>query len=160
MSRLMSSLVTLSNCQKSIFQVQGSLRVGPTLAVEAEPGRADLARPSPCPAQPVIFQVTGPRPTRFVRFRSHTPSARPGQRDSSLTGCLPGLAREILRIFFALAPLCVSSSSMLRGRKVLVSPRPAVSLRQPLAVHKRHTKQSLTYPYTGLQITVGAAWVT
>ena len=40
MSRFMSPLVTFSNCQKSIFQVQGSLRVGPTLAVGAEPGRA------------------------------------------------------------------------------------------------------------------------
>ena len=99
MSRFMSPLMMLSNCQISIFQVQGSLRVRPNFAGGAEPGRADLARPRPCPAQPVMFQVTGPRPTRFVRFRSHTPSARPGPRDSSLTSCPPGLAREILRIF-------------------------------------------------------------
>ena len=73
--------------------------MGPTLGGGVEPGRAYCAWPSPRPAQRVIFQITGPDPTRSVRFQSHAPSAGPGPRYSYLEGRLPGLAREIFRIF-------------------------------------------------------------
>ena len=73
--------------------------MGPTLRWgRAGPSRRRLARPAPGPAGD-IFKITGPSPTRSVGFRSHATSARPGQRASNLTGRLPGLAREILRIF-------------------------------------------------------------
>ena len=75
------------------------MRVGPTLGGGVEPGRADGAWPSPRPAQRVIFSITGPSPTKAVRFQSHATSARPRQRISNLTGRLPGMAREILRLF-------------------------------------------------------------
>ena len=64
----------------------------------AGPSRRGLAQPAPGPAGDV-FKITGPSPTRSVRFQSHATSARPRQRVSNLTGRLPGLAREILRIF-------------------------------------------------------------
>ena len=87
-----------------IFQIQRFLRVGPTLGGGVEPGRADGAWPSQRPAQPApgpagdIFKITGPSPTRSVRFQSYATSARLGQRVSNLTGRLPGLACEIRRI--------------------------------------------------------------
>ena len=111
-----------------IFLTQRFLRVGPTLGGGVEPGRADGAWPSPRPAHWDIFKITGPSPTRSVRFQSHATSARPCQRASNLTGRLPGLAREVLRIFSLFLRLCVSSSSRSRGSNVLVSPGPAASL--------------------------------
>ena len=105
MSRFMSRFVIFSNSMNPIFQIQRFLRVGPTLGGGVEPGRADGAWPCPCLAQPApgpagdIFKITSPSPTRSVRFQSHATSARPRQRVSNLTGRLPGLAREILRMF-------------------------------------------------------------
>ena len=64
----------------------------------AGPSRRRLAQPAPGPTGD-IFKITGPSPTRSVGFQSHATSARPGQRVSNLTGRLPGLVREILRIF-------------------------------------------------------------
>ena len=100
MSRFMSRFVTFSNSKKSnIFKSNdfcgwaNSRRWG-----RAGPSRRRLAQPAPGPAGD-IFKITGPSPTRSVRFQSHATSARFGQRVSNLTGRLPGLAREILRIF-------------------------------------------------------------
>ena len=104
------------------------MRVGPTLGGGVEPGRADRAWPSPRPAQRTIFSNHGPKPDKSVTFQSHATSVRPGRRVSNLTGCLPGLAGEILRNIFAVSSCCVSSSSRFRGKNVLVSPRPAASL--------------------------------
>ena len=53
-----------------IFQIQRFLRVGPTLGGGVEPGRADVAWPSPRPAQRVIFSKS------LVK-------ARPGLGDSN-----------------------------------------------------------------------------
>ena len=89
--------------------------------------RRRLAQPTPGPVGD-IFKITGPSPTKCVRFQSHATLARPGQRVSNLTGRLPGLAREIVRIFniFALSSCCVPSR--FRGSNVLVTSRPAASL--------------------------------
>ena len=64
----------------------------------AGPSPRRLAQPAPGPAGD-IFKITGPSPTRYVRFQSHATWARPRQRVSNLTGHLPGLVRKILRIF-------------------------------------------------------------
>ena len=94
------------------------------------PSRAGPTAPGPARVRPhrVIFSNHGPSPTWAVRFQSHATSARPGQRVSNLTGRLPGLAREIVRIFniFALSSCCVPSR--FRGSNVLVTSRPAASL--------------------------------
>ena len=126
-------------------------RAGPTA-----PGPA-RARPSPRPAKPVIFSITGPRPTWSVRFQSYATSARPGQRVSNLTGHLPGLAREILRIF----------SPFLRA----VSPRgfeeatcslagaPRLLWEVARCLQPAYEAES-AMPLYGPSDTVGAAWVT
>ena len=93
----------------------------------AGPSRRRLAQPVPGPAGD-IFKITGPSPTRCVRFQSHATSARPRQRVSNLSGRLPGLAREIFRIFSLVLCTAVSSSSRFRGSNALVSPSPAASL--------------------------------
>ena len=99
-SRFMSRLVLFSNCRNSnIFNptvfAGGSNSRG---WGRAGPSRRHLAQSAPGPAGD-IFKITGPSPTRSVRFQSHATSARPGQRVFNLTGHLPGLAREILRLF-------------------------------------------------------------
>ena len=104
MSRFMSHFVIYGQIVKNpIFKSNGFCgwgqlsQVGPSRAGPTAPGPTapgpTRARPSPC-------QITGPRPTWSVRFQSRRTLARPGQRVSELTGGgLPGLAREILRIF-------------------------------------------------------------
>ena len=61
--------------------------------------RRRLAQPAPGPAGDILQKITGPSPTRSVRFQSHATSARSGQRVSNLTGRRLGLAHEILKIF-------------------------------------------------------------
>ena len=72
------------------------------------------AKPAPGP-EGDTFIPTGPSPTRPVRFQSHATSARPRQRVSNLTGGLPGLARDILRIFSLLlragSPRCFEAAT-------------------------------------------------
>ena len=63
----------------------------------AGPSPRRLAQPAPGPAGD-IFKITGPSPTRYVRSQFHATWARPRQRVCNLTGRLPGLVREILRI--------------------------------------------------------------
>ena len=100
MSRFMSRFVILSNSKKSnisnptVFAGGANSRRGG----RAGPSRRRLAQPAPGPAGD-IFKITGPSPVRSVRFQSHATSARPRLRVCNLTGRLPGLAREILRIF-------------------------------------------------------------
>ena len=114
----------------------------------SRPSRRRLAQPVPGPAGG-IFKITGPRPTRSVRFQSRATSARPGQRVSNLTGHLPGLPREILRIF-SLFSCCVSFSRF-RGSNVLVSPGPAASLGS-CSFSTIGIRSSLPCPYTGVRI--------
>ena len=91
----------------------------------------------------------GPIPTRSVRFQSHATSVRPRQRVSNLTGRLPGLAREIFRIFRrAVSPPprgfeAATTCSLARAPRLLW---------ESLALYNRRTKQSLPCPYTGLRI--------
>ena len=100
MSRFMSRFVIFSNSKKSNISNPTVFAGGANSRRwgRAGPSRRRLAQPAPGPAGD-IFKITGPSPTRSVRFQSHATSARPGQRVSNLTGRLPGLAREILRIF-------------------------------------------------------------
>lgn len=113
-------------------------------------------------AEPVThFQITDRSPTQPMMFQSPEPSVRPGRRDSNLTGRLPGLA-QILRMFcFALRLRCASSSSRVRGRNVLVSPRPAVALgsRLPSTTGVR-TRVSYMPLYTGLRVPLGCVGYT
>ena len=60
--------------------------------------RRRLAQPTPGPVGD-IFKITGPSPTRSLRFQPHATSVRPRQLVSNHTGRLPGPAREIFRIF-------------------------------------------------------------
>ena len=127
MSRFMSRFVIFSNSNKSNISNPTVFAGGANSRRwgRAGPSRRRLAQPAPGPAGD-IFKITGPSPTRSVRFQSHATSARSGQRVSNLTGRLPGLAREILRIFSLFLRAAVSSR--FRGSNVLVSPGPAASL--------------------------------
>ena len=82
----------------------------------AGPSRRRLALPTPGPAGDT-FKITGPSPTRSVRFQSHATSARLGRRVANLTGRLPGLAREILNIFAVSSSCCVSSAEVSRQQR-------------------------------------------
>ena len=100
MSRFMSCFVIFSGSNKSnisnptIFAGgANSRRLG-----RAGPSRRRLAQPAPGPAGD-IFKITGPSPTRSLRFQPHATSVRPRQLVSNHTGRLPGPAREIFRIF-------------------------------------------------------------
>ena len=127
MSSFMSRSVIFSNRKKNTKSNGLAGRAKVRRWGRAGPSRRRLAQPTPGPAGD-IFKITSPSPTRSGRFQSHATSTRPGQRVSNLTGRLPGLAREILRIFFAVSSCCVSSSSRFRGSNVLVSSGPAASL--------------------------------
>ena len=96
----MSRFVTLSNSKKANLSNPTVFAGGANSQRwgRAGPSRRRLAQPAPGPAGD-IFKITGPSPTRSVRFQSHATSARPRQRVSNLTGRLPGVAREILGIF-------------------------------------------------------------
>ena len=128
MSRFMSRFVIFSNCTKSNTSNPTIFAGGANSGRwgRAGPSRRRLAQPAPGPAGDT-FKITGPSPTRSVRFQSHETSARPGQRVSNLTGRLPGLARDSQNIF-AFSSCCCVSSSMFRGSNVLVSPGPAAYL--------------------------------
>ena len=161
MSRFMSRFVILSNCKKSndpmVFERGANSRrwgrAGPTA-----PGPA-RARPSPRPAKPVIFSITGPRPTWSVRFQSHATSARPGQRVSNLTGRLLGLARAILRIFSLFLRVVsppprgfeVAACSLARAPRLLWE-----VARSLQSAYEAESAMPLYRPSD----TVGAAWVT
>ena len=100
MSRFMSRFAIFSNSKTSNISNPTVFAGGANSRRWGRAGRSRrcLAQPAPGPAGD-IFKITGPSPTRPVRFQSHATSARPRQRVSNLTGRLPGLAREILTIF-------------------------------------------------------------
>ena len=99
MSRFMSRFVIFSNSKKSNLSNPTVFAGGANSRRWGRAGasRRRLAQPAPGPAGD-IFKITGPSPIRPVRLQAHA-TARPRQRVSNLTGRLPGLAREILRIF-------------------------------------------------------------
>ena len=99
MSRFTSRFVIFSNCQKSNISNPTVFAGGANSRRwgGAGPSRRRLVQPTPGPAGDT-FKITGPSPTRSVRFQSHATSARPGQRVSNLTGRLPGPALDILII--------------------------------------------------------------
>ena len=101
MSRFMSRFVIFSNCRQSNIISNPTVFAGGANSRRwgrAGPSLRRLAQPAPGLASDA-FKITGPNPTRPVRFQSHATSARPRQRVSNLTGRLPGLARVILIIF-------------------------------------------------------------
>ena len=160
MSRFMPRFVIFSILKNQIFQIQRLLRVGTTLEGGVKPGRADGTWPSPRPAQRVIFSKSRAqaRPGLSVIFQSHATSARPGQRVSNLTGHLPGLAREILRIFSlflrAVSPprgFEASTCSLARAPRLLWG-----VARSLQSAYEAASAMPLYRPSD----TVGAAWVT
>ena len=85
-----------------------------------------------------------------MRFQSHATSARSLQRVSNLTGRLPGLVREILRIFSLF--LRAVSCSRFRGSNVLVIARAPRLLWGVACSLQSDMKQSLPCPDTGHRI--------
>ena len=99
MSRFMSRSAIFSNSETSNISNPTVFAGGANSRRwgRAGPRRRRPAQPAPGPAGD-IFNIISHSPTRSGRFQSHVTSARPGQRVSNITGRLPGLAREILRI--------------------------------------------------------------
>ena len=160
MSRFMSRFMIFSNCKKSNISNPtvfaggvNSRRWG-----RARPSRRRLAQPAPGPAGD-LFKITGPSPTISVKFQSHATSARPGQRVSNVTGRLPGLAREILRIFSLLLravsppPLSFGAATCSLAR----APRLLCGVAHSLQL--AYDAES-AMPLYRRSDTVGAAWVT
>ena len=160
MSRFMSRFVIFSNSKKSNISNPTVFAGGANSRRwgRAGPSRRRLAQPAPGPAGD-IFKITGPSPTRSVRFQSHATSARPGQRVSNLTGRLPGLAREILIIFplflHAVSPLPrgfeAATCSLARAPRLLWG-----VARSLQSAYEAESAMPLYRPSD----TVGAAWVT
>ena len=132
MSRFVSRFVMFSNCKNC----KSSNISNPTVFAggasswrwgRAGPSRRRVTQPAPGPASN-IFKIRGPIPTRSARFQFHATSARPCRRGFNLTGRLPGLARNSLRMS-SLFLRAVSSSSRFRGSHALVTLGPAASLR-------------------------------
>ena len=129
---------------------------------EVGPSRAGPTAPGPARVRPhrVIFSNHGPSPTWAVRFQSHATSARPRQRVSNRTGRLPGLAREILRIF----SLCLRAVSLPpRGFEAATcslarAPRFLWGVARSLQQSAYEVESAM--PLYRLSDTVGAAWVT
>ena len=160
MSRFMSRFVIFSNYKKSNISNPTVFAGGANSRRwgRAGPSRRRLAQPAPGPAGD-IFKITGPSPTRSVRFQSHATSARPRQRVSNLTGRLPGLAREILRIFSlflrAVSPpprgFEAATCSLARAPRLLWG-----VARSLQSAYEAESAMPLYRPSD----TVGAAWVT
>ena len=160
MSRFMSRFVIFSNSKKSNISNPTVFAGGANSRRwgRAGPSRRRLAQPAPGPAGD-IFKITGPSPTRSVRFQSHATSARPRQRVSNLTGRLPGLAREILRIFSlflrAVSPpprgFEAATCSLARAPRLLWG-----VARSLQSAYEAESAMPLYRPSD----TVGAAWVT
>ena len=160
MSRFTSRFVIFSNCQKSNISNPTVFAGGANSRRwgGAGPSRRRLVQPTPGPAGDT-FKITGPSPTRSVRFQSHATSARPGQRVSNLTGRLLGLARAILRIFSLFLRVVsppprgfeVAACSLARAPRLLWE-----VARSLQSAYEAESAMPLYRPSD----TVGAAWVT
>ena len=158
MSRFMSRFVIFSNCKKSnisnpTFFAGGanSRRWG-----RAGPSRRHLAQPAPGPAGD-IFKISSPSPTRSGSPRDVGP-ARPASFQS-LTGHLPGLASEILRMFSLF--LCAVSPPPRGFEAATCSLARAPRLLWGVARSLQSAYEAESaMPLCQLSDTVGAAWVT
>ena len=121
--------------------------------------RRRLAQPAPGPAGDILQKITGPSPTRSVRFQSHATSARSGQRVSNLTGRLPGLAREILRIFSLFLRAAVCPRRGFEAATCLLARAPRLLWGVARSLQPAYETES-AMPLYRPSDTVGAAWVT
>ena len=160
MSRFMSRFVIFSNSKKSNISNPTVFAGGANSRRwgRAGPSRRRLAQPAPGPAGD-IFKITGPSPTRSVRFQSHATSARSGQRVSNLTGRLPGLAREILRIFSLFLRAAVSPPRGFEAATCLLARAPRLLWGVARSLQPAYEAES-AMPLYRPSDTVGAAWVT
>ena len=158
-SRFMSRFVILSNSKKCNISFPPIFAGGANSRRwgRAGPSRRRLAQPAPGPADDT-FKTTGPSPTKSVRFQSHATSARPRQRVSNLTGRLPGLAREIFKIFL----LFLSAVSPPRGFEAATCSlaRPSRFLWGRARSLQSAYEGNFAMPLYPPSHTVGAAWVT
>ena len=123
----------------------------------AGPSRRRLAQPAPGPAGDT-FKITGPSSTRSVRFQSHATSTRPHQRVSNLSGHLPGLAREIFRIF-SLLLRAVSPPRGFEAATCSLARAPRLLWGVARSLQSAYEAESATPLYRPSD-TVDAAWVT
>ena len=154
----MSRFVTFSNCKKSIISNPTVFAGGANSRRWGRAGRSRSRLPQPAPGPECDFQITSSSPAWCVRFQSHATSARPGQQVSNLIGRLPGLVREILRIFSlflraAVSPRGFEAATCLSARAPRVLWGDARSLRP---AYEAESAMPLYRPSD----TVGAAWVT
>ena len=144
-----------------MFQIQRFLRVGGANSRRwgrvGGPSRRRLVQSAPGPAGD-IFKVTGPSPTRSVRFQSHATSTRSGQRVSNLTGRLPGLAHEILRMF-SLFLRAVSPPRGFEAATCSLTRAPRLLWGVARSLQSAYEAESVMPLYRPSD-TVGAAWVT
>ena len=158
MSRFISRFVIFSNSKKSNISNPTVFAGGANSRRwgRAGPNRRRLAQPAPGPAGD-IFKITGPSPTRSVRFQSHATSAWPRQRVSNLTGRLPGLARKILRIFSLFLRAVSPPPRGFEAATCSLAPRLLWGVARSLqSTNEAESVMLLCRPSD----TVGAAWVT
>ena len=147
-----------SNCKKSNISNPTVFAGG---ANSRRWGRAGLflylAQPAPGPAGD-IFKLISQSPTRSGRFQSHVTPARPGQRVSNITGRLPGLAREIPRIF-SLFLRAVYPPRGFEASTCSLARAPRLLWGVARSIQSAYEAES-AMPLYRLSNTVGAAWVT
>ena len=160
MSRFMSRFAIFSNSETSNISNPTVFAGGANSRRwgRAGPSRRRLAQPAPGPAGD-IFKITGPSPTRSVRFQSHATSARPRQRVSNLTGRLPGLAREILRIFSLFLRAVSPPPRGFEAATCLLARAPRLLWRVARSLQPAYEAES-AMPLYRPSDTFGAAWVT
>ena len=122
----------------------------------AGPSRRRLAQPAPGPAGD-SFKITGPSPTRSVRFQSHATSARPRQRVSNLTGRLPGLAR-FSKYFRCFSVLCLSPPRGFEAATCSLARAPRLLWGVARSLQSAYEAES-AMPLYRPSDTVGAVWV-
>ena len=159
MSRFMSRFVIFSNCKKiQYFKSNGFCGWGQLSEVGSSRAEPTALEPAPGPAGD-IFKIAGPSPTRSVRFQSHATSARPAQRVSNLTGRLPGLAREILRIFSLFFRAVSPPPRGFEAATCSLARAPQLLRGVARSLQSAYEAESAMPPYRPSD-TVGAAWVT
>ena len=152
---LRSMIFSTVSCLQSDNGVSTSNTVYPPRGFEAS--TCGLAQPAPGPAGD-IFKLISQSPTRSGRFQSHVTPARPGQRVSNITGRLPGLAREIPRIF-SLFLRAVYPPRGFEASTCSLARAPRLLWGVARSIQAAYEAES-AMPLYRLSNTVGAAWVT